>query len=142
MKRPSKANYPGLAHAGIPAASDAQLYERIGRRIAQARDEKRLKQDQLGEMIEESAITISRWENATRKPNVEDLDKLARALGRDVAYFVEEDPKEIENEELRQLNRSLEQLSPEDQQEILAIVQIKLTRQRNALARQRVERQP
>lgn len=142
MKRPDKSDYPGLAQATLYVEPDAQLYERIGQRIAQLRDKKRLKQDQLGEMVNESAITISRWENAIRKPNVQDLDNLARALGRDISYFVEEDPREIGNDELRQLNRGLEQLSPEDQAEMLAIMQIKLRRQRDALVRNHITQQP
>ena len=129
MKKPDTAKYPGLASAGLSIAPDPQLYPRIGERIAAAREAKRLKQDELGEMIAESAITISRWENASRKPNIEDLDKLGRALGRDLLYFVSE-VLEDSTASLRILNRNLTGLTPEDEEEILMLLDHKLLRRR------------
>lgn len=134
MRKPNLSKYPGLAPSPPVVEPDPMLYERIGLRIAEAREAKRLKQDELGEQIGESAITISRWETAARKPNVEDVYKLACALDRDILYFVEETPSY--DESIRQLNRTVEDLPQEDREELLAIAKLKLERKkRDYLAR-------
>lgn len=86
----------------------------------------RLTQEQLGGLVSESAITISRWETASRRPTVDDVMKLAEALDRDIHFFLEEDP-EVRTS-VQQLNRAVGQLPEEDVDELLAIVKIKQRR--------------
>lgn len=57
------------------------IYEAIGARIRKLREQEGLSQEQLAKRVAEATNTISRWETATYKPSLEDLEKIARALG-------------------------------------------------------------
>ena len=93
MRKPNLGRITGQPTTPIaPVGGDPDLYSRIGNRIAEAREALRFTQEQLGALVGESSITISRWENASRKPNVEDVLKLAKALNQDVLFFVEIQP--------------------------------------------------
>lgn len=127
MRKPNLAKLTGQSSAPVaPVISDPDLYRRIGLRIAQARESMRLTQEQLGALVGESSITISRWENATRKPNVEDVLKLAKAVNQDVLFFVELEPPEDNSVKL--LNRAVGEMSREDREELLAIADLKRKR--------------
>lgn len=127
MRKPNLAKITGQSAPHVaPVAGDPELYQRIGVRISQARDALRLTQEQLGLLVGESSITISRWENATRKPNVEDVLKLAKALSQDVLFFIELEPPEDTSAKL--LNRAVGELSKEDREELLAIADLKIKR--------------
>ncbi len=54
------------------------VYEYIGSRIRSLREELRLSQEELAKSIEVSTNTISRWETATYKLSIQDLEKIAR----------------------------------------------------------------
>jgi transcriptional regulator with XRE-family HTH domain len=56
------------------------LYETIGERIRQLRERDGLSQEQLAKKLGEAANTISRWETATYKPSLADLEKLSRVF--------------------------------------------------------------
>ena len=58
-----------------------EIYRFIGERIKYYREQFELTQATLGDLVEESTNTISRWETATYKPSVSDLDRLARTFG-------------------------------------------------------------
>ena len=113
---------------------DPLLYQRIGRRIAEAREAAAITQEQLAYQIGESALTISRWENAARKPNVEDVVNLAEALNKDILFFVEENPPK--DDSVSQLNRAVENLLEPDRIELLAIAKLKLQRKKEYLENQ------
>lgn len=103
---------------------DPQLYVRMGKQIQRAREGLSWKQEELGARIGESVFTISRWENASRKPKAEDIDKLARALGKSVEYFFEAGPADKEDSRsphMALLNRwsSEGKLSEESQHRLL-----------------------
>lgn len=53
------------------------IYEYIGSQIRRYRDEARLSQEALANQIGVSTNTISRWETATYKLSLNDLQKLA-----------------------------------------------------------------
>lgn len=53
----------------------------IGKRIAALRREKRLKQDDLAQMLEVSPQAVSKWENDQTYPDISLLPKLAKILG-------------------------------------------------------------
>ncbi|MGX9688645.1 helix-turn-helix domain-containing protein [Deinococcus wulumuqiensis] len=126
MRKPKSTMLPSTSTLPLPIKSDPQIYERLGRRLAEAREVARLTQEQLGGLVSESAITISRWENASRRPTVDDVMKLAEALERDIYFFLEEEP-EIQTS-VQQLNRAVGQLPQEDVDELLAIARIKQKR--------------
>lgn len=67
------------------------VYEKIGERIRRFREGEDLSQDQLAKKIGETANTVSRWETATYKPSLDDLEKLARALDRSVVDLFPEE---------------------------------------------------
>lgn len=138
MKKFDPSKYPGLAGFQTPVEADPNLYHRIGARIASARTAGRMTQDELGMLIGESAISISRWENASRKPNVEDLEKLARVLNISILFFTQEN-ETVEEDELKLLNRAVGKLQKADREEMLAIANIKLERQKRTMLVEQIE---
>lgn len=60
-------------------------------RLKEERENKRMTQQQLADLVGLSMITISRYETGTRQPKSGDLQKIADALGVTVAYLMGED---------------------------------------------------
>lgn len=56
------------------------LAQTIGQNIADRRKAMKMSQQRLGYLIEESGMTISRWETAARNPSIEDLIKISKGL--------------------------------------------------------------
>lgn len=63
----------------------------VGKRIRQARLERRWKQKQLAEKIHVEAQTISRWERGENTPDVYKLELIAEVLEKPVSFFVSAD---------------------------------------------------
>jgi transcriptional regulator with XRE-family HTH domain len=66
------------------------IYQIIGAKIRELRTHhlgKGISQDALAEAMRTTPNTISRWETATYKPSIEDLEKLARYFGESIAVF-------------------------------------------------------
>ncbi len=57
------------------------MNETIGKRIANLRKEKNLKQDNLAEMLNVSPQAVSKWENDLTCPDISILPSLAKILG-------------------------------------------------------------
>lgn len=97
------------------------LFEFIGTRIRDLRERynggQGLSQQKLAEAIEVAPNTISRWETATYRPTVEDLDKMGRFFGVSILDFFpkEETPQEAK---LTALLRAAKQLKAEDLDEL------------------------
>jgi len=85
------------------------LYQRIGRRIRQAREALGYSQEELGRLIGCSAAAISYFEAGLRKVKIEDLQKIARALGKPIDFFLQE---EAGDEIITILGRAKQELSP------------------------------
>lgn len=104
---------------GIP--QEANIYKRIGRVIARLRERDGLKQEQLGNAIGETVFTISRWENGSRKPKIEDLERLASFFKVDITSFFAPDNDQPQDSSIRILNRLSEngKLSEEDSLKLL-----------------------
>jgi transcriptional regulator with XRE-family HTH domain len=64
----------------------------VGRRIAEIRKAKGLKQLDLGHAIGKDTQTISRWERGEADPRSSDLERIADALGVSAADFFLEQP--------------------------------------------------
>ena len=79
----------------------ADIYEEIGKRIRDFRASvggRGISQEDLAEAVATTANTISRWETATYKPAISDLEKLARYFGVPVTAFLpESNPKSRTN---------------------------------------------
>lgn len=96
------------------------LMEYIGEQIRNLRASyggKGLSQEALAKELGVGANTISRWETATYRPTIEDLERLARFFGVTILTFFppEEAPA---NDQLTALLRTAKQLSPEDLEEL------------------------
>jgi transcriptional regulator with XRE-family HTH domain len=69
------------------------IYNRVGEKIRELRTTlggEGISQEELAEAIKTTANTISRWETATYKPSISDLDKLARFFSVPIAAFFPE----------------------------------------------------
>ncbi len=97
------------------------LFDYVGQRIRDLRlnygDGQGLSQEALAKALGVAANTISRWETATYRPSLEDLDSLARFFGVSILQFFppEEAPA---NDQLNALLRAARQLKPEDLDEL------------------------
>jgi transcriptional regulator with XRE-family HTH domain len=102
------------------------VIEYIGGRIRDLRTSygagEGLSQEALAKALGTAANTISRWETATYRPSIEDLERLARFFGVSILDFFP--PKETQVEEnqgsdkLAALLRAAQQLPPEDIDEL------------------------
>ena len=99
-----------------PKPDKDTLFQRIGERIRMAREDASFKQDELGKLVGQSAVTISRWETATRRPSIDDLILLAIKLNRSIAYFTEEAPPQ--DDAYVQLTRTARELDQRDLREL------------------------
>jgi transcriptional regulator with XRE-family HTH domain len=66
------------------------IYNSIGKKIRDLRmtvGSKGISQEQLADAMKTTANTISRWETATYKPSVSDLERLARFFGVPINAF-------------------------------------------------------
>ncbi len=70
-----------------------ELYEYIGQKIKIYRENNELSQEKLANRVGVTANTISRWETATYKPSVKDLDNLSREFKVPIWVFL---PQAIE----------------------------------------------
>lgn len=97
------------------------LFDYVGQQIRDLRlnygNGQGLSQEALAKALGVAANTISRWETATYRPSLEDLDSLARFFGVSILQFFppEETPA---NEQITALLRAARQLKPEDLDEL------------------------
>jgi transcriptional regulator with XRE-family HTH domain len=66
------------------------IYQVIGNKIRELRTHhlgKGVSQDVLASEMKTTPNTISRWETATYKPSIEDLERLARYFGTSISVF-------------------------------------------------------
>lgn len=62
-------------------------YAQIGQKIRLAREEAGLSQEEVGNRLGCSGVTISTWEMGKRRISLEDLHRLAKVLGKPLAFF-------------------------------------------------------
>ncbi|BAF59652.1 SOS-response transcriptional repressors [Pelotomaculum thermopropionicum SI] len=67
------------------------MYFKIGARIKKAREEKYLTQAELGVKLGVSATAINYYEKGKRKIGIDDLYRMANALGKPLEYFLGRD---------------------------------------------------
>jgi transcriptional regulator with XRE-family HTH domain len=71
----------------------ADIYDQIGGKIRELRTTlkgKGISQEDLARAVKTTANTVSRWETATYKPSIADLEVLARFFGVPIAVFFPE----------------------------------------------------
>jgi transcriptional regulator with XRE-family HTH domain len=97
------------------------LYEYVAQQIRNLRrgynSGEGLSQEKLAEEIDVAPNTISRWETGAYRPDLMDLEKLARFFGKSILYFFpsEEAPAD---ENLTALLHTARELPPEDLEEL------------------------
>jgi transcriptional regulator with XRE-family HTH domain len=99
--------------------TENELYEYIGSKIEELRKDfggRGLSQDSLAKAIKTQPNTISRWENATYKPKVEDLEKLANFFSVPISIFFPNTP--TESPELKALMSATANLHKKDLEEL------------------------
>jgi transcriptional regulator with XRE-family HTH domain len=105
----------------IKTIEGMDLIEYIGMRIRELRQSfgggEGLSQEALAQALGVAKNTISRWETATYRPGIEDLEKLARFFGVSILDFFP--PAERpENDRLAALLRTAQDLPDEDLEEL------------------------
>lgn len=96
-------------------------YKLIGNKIKEARELKKMSQLKLAKSIGyESATAISLFESGARRISIEDLEKIAKILLKDINYFLGYDNKNIDMEYALRVNKKL---SIEDKEEILNFIE-------------------
>jgi transcriptional regulator with XRE-family HTH domain len=106
------------------------IYEQIGKQIRELRTAVRghgISQEELAEAVDTTANTVSRWETATYKPSISDLEKLARFFGTPITvFFPQAEPKSRTNA----LLGATADLDEEDLEEVTLYAQFRRTRRR------------
>jgi transcriptional regulator with XRE-family HTH domain len=77
------------------------VYEQVGKQIRELRTTLRgrgISQEELAQAVKTAANTISRWETATYKPSISDLERLAQFFGVPITiFFPQVEPKSRTN---------------------------------------------
>lgn len=85
--------------------------------------EKEMSQRELAEKININETALSRYVNGSRKPRMDILVNIARALNVSVEYLTGKEEREIEYQEVKNvLCRSLATMSPEQRLELMEIL--------------------
>lgn len=95
------------------------FYQHIDARILQAREALGYSQEELGKLIGYSTAAISYFEAGVCRIEVEDLQKIARALGKPIDFFLQE---EGEDEIVVILGRAQRELSPKVYYQLKTVV--------------------
>lgn len=67
----------------------------LGEKIKKLRREKKITIVDLGRLVNMSKSTVSMWETGQRRPEYEELQKLATIFDKSVSYFLEDDSQNI-----------------------------------------------
>jgi transcriptional regulator with XRE-family HTH domain len=106
------------------------IYEQIGKQIRELRTTLKgqgISQEDLALAVNTTANTVSRWETATYKPSISDLERLARFFGVSIIiFFPQAQPKSRTNA----LLSATVDLDDEDLEEVTLYAQYRRARQR------------
>ncbi len=106
----------------------AELYVFIGNKIKELRKHHKGKgvgQDEVATAVGTKANTVSRWESATYKPSIRDLEKLSRFFGVSIATFF----PEMKDSRLQALMSATGDLRDEEFEELLEYARFRQARQ-------------
>lgn len=108
----------------------ADIYEEVGRQIRELRTTLRgrgISQEELAQAVKTTANTISRWETATYKPSISDLERLAQFFGVPITiFFPQAQPKSRANAVLS----ATADLDDADLEEVMLYAQFRKARHR------------
>jgi transcriptional regulator with XRE-family HTH domain len=106
----------------------SDIYASIGRKIRELRDAyggKGISQEDLALKLDTTANTVSRWETATYKPSIGELERIARFFGVPISVFF---PNLQPSPELQALLSATGDLAPEDIEELTRYAQFRKAR--------------
>jgi len=106
------------------------IYEQIGKQIRELRTTLRrrgISQEELARAVKTTANTISRWETATYKPSISDLERLAQFFGVPITiFFPQPHPKARTNA----LLTATAELNDDDLEEVMLYAQFRKAQHR------------
>ncbi len=103
-------------------------YKQIGEKIRELRttlEGKGISQEDLARALKTTANTVSRWETATYKPSISDLETLARFFGVPVTVFF---PQLQPTSRMNALLRATGDLNDDDLEEVTLYALFRRTR--------------
>ena len=107
------------------------IYEEVGKQIRELRTGLRgrgISQEELAQAVKTTANTISRWETATYKPSISDLERLAEFFGVPITnFFPQAQPKSRANAVLS----VTADLDDDDLEEVMLYAQFRQTHRRS-----------
>jgi transcriptional regulator with XRE-family HTH domain len=106
------------------------IYEQVGKQIRELRTTLRgrgISQEDLAQAVQTTANTISRWETATYKPSISDLEKLAQFFGVPITVFF---PKAERKSRTNDLLSATADLDDADLEEVMLYAQFRKARHR------------
>jgi len=106
------------------------IYQFIGERIRELREEHGLSQDALAKSVGVSTNTISRWETATYKPNLDDIQKLATFFKIRLLSLLPPEEEPLEVNQRQALLSATGDLHDEDIQELIEFAEWRRARRR------------
>lgn len=112
------------------AKQPADIYSQIGDNIRELRTSfggKGISQEELADAMETTANTISRWETATYRPSISDLERLARFFGTAITTFFPDLHPSSQTNALLSATRGLDD---DDLEEVMLYAQFRKARQR------------
>lgn len=94
-----------------------------GEKIRQFRKQKGLNQQELGEMLGVSAVSVSKWERAQTQPDIETLRMMADLFNTTIDELCDHEPALVSPQEnkLTMMARAFRQLTDEEQDKYLAV---------------------
>jgi transcriptional regulator with XRE-family HTH domain len=106
------------------------IYEQVGKQIRELRTTLRgrgISQEELAQAVKTTANTISRWETATYKPSISDLERMAQFFGVSITiFFPQAQPKLRANA----LLSATADLDNDDLEEVMLYAQFRKARHR------------
>lgn len=105
-----------------------EIYRFIGERIRELRDEGHISQDSLAKELGKSTNTISRWETATYKPSIDELQKVADYFGVRLTSLLP--PEEGGESPQKALLSAMGDLHPDDVAELVKYAEYRRARRR------------
>ena len=106
------------------------IYEHVGKQIRELRTTLRgrgISQEDLAQAVKTTANTISRWETATYKPSISDLERLAQFFGVSITIFF---PQAQSKSRANALLSATADLDEDDLEEVMLYAQFRRARHR------------
>jgi transcriptional regulator with XRE-family HTH domain len=94
----------------------------LGTRLKKAREYLELTQDDVAKLLNVSRVIITNIESGIRKVSAEELAKLSKIYGWTMEELLEGEKRE---EKMPMFARTFNELSPEDQEEIINLIKFK-----------------